>query len=104
MDRIGSKRPIRWFLREWREKVGLTQEQLAERLETNKGQISKLENSRQRVNDDWLNGYAVALDIEPGDLLRDPERPTIDDLLKGVSEAERDQAISVLRALLKKAS
>jgi len=88
MDRIGRNSPLRWYLREWRLHKGVTAERLAERLETNKGQISKLENGRQRMNDEWIIGYAQALDIEPRDLLRDPKSPDISDLL---AKATADQ-------------
>lgn len=101
MDRIGRKSPVRWYLREWREFRGFTQEQLAERMDTNKGQVSKLETGAQRLNDVWISRAAHALAVEPGDLLRDPARPTADDLLRGATPEKRRQALVVIEAMMK---
>ncbi len=92
MDRIGRKAPLRWYLREWRLHKGVTAERLAERLDTNKGQISKLENGRQRMNDEWIIGYADALGVEPRDLLRDPKSPDLTGLL---AKATPDQIAKI---------
>lgn len=102
--RIGPRKPVKWYLLEWREAKELTQETLANRMGTTKSQISKLENSKQRLNDDWLAKYAHALDIEPGDLLRDPARPTAEDLLRAIDPSERGRALSILETFAKKAS
>ena len=103
MDRIRGTRALRWYVREWRDKCRLSQEQLANRLDTNKGQISKLENQKQRLNDDWVLGIADALGIEPRDLLRDPAAPTVDDLLRDASPDDRATAIRLVEAFLKRA-
>ncbi len=63
---------LKWFTREWRERKGLSQDQVAAQLDTNRGQISKLERGDLRMNDDWIAGIAKALKIEPAELLRDP--------------------------------
>lgn len=96
MARIGSKKPIRWYVKEWRHKLKLSQEQVAERLGTNKGQFSKLERGKtkdgQRLNDDWIAAIAEAYGIEPADLLRDPDAPSPADIL-------RDQPKTILDLL-----
>jgi DNA-binding XRE family transcriptional regulator len=101
MDRIGPKKAIRWYLKEWRAHLHLTQDQLAERLGTNKGQVSKLETGKQRFNDDWIACCAEALGIEPGDLLRDPKAPDVRTLLLTASPEVRNRALKVLDALLR---
>lgn len=55
----------RFYLREWRQAAELTQDQLAERLNTTKGMVSQLETGWQRYNEDWVTRAAGALDIEP---------------------------------------
>jgi len=91
MKRIGPKIPVKWFLREWRAHAGLTQEQLSERMGTNKGQINKLENSKQRMNDRWIAAYAEALGIDRARVLMDPNTPTADDLLRGATKEQVDE-------------
>ena len=51
---------------------GLTQEAVAELLNTEKGTISKLERGLQRYHQEWLEALAEIFDIEPADLLRPP--------------------------------
>jgi len=104
MTRIGQRRPVKWYIKEWRVHKGLTLERMAERLETNKGQISKLERGDQRMNDSWIAGYAEALGIEPSQLLRDPEAPTINDLLSGATPDQIEKIKSIAAVILGKSA
>lgn len=97
--RIGPKRPIRLFLAQWRNKVGLTQQQVADRLETSDVTISRWETGERRPNLDAQAAYAEALGIELPDLWRDPEQPSADELLRGQPPEIVDQAFKVIRAI-----
>lgn len=93
------------FIRAWRKYRGLTQEQLAERIEMTSGAISQLENGIINYTQPTLEAIAYALNCEPGDLLsRDPR---IDDavsdlrsILASASTLEQKRAIRILRELL----
>jgi transcriptional regulator with XRE-family HTH domain len=89
MDRIGPSKPIRWYVREWRAAKGLTQAQLANRLDTSSGVVSDLENGKRRMNEAWMAEIAWALGVEPADLLRDPAQPTFEERMRAVSPADR---------------
>jgi len=95
MDRIGSKRP-RWFVKEWREYRGWTQEFLADRAEMTKSMISEIESGKKRLHDDLLGPLAFAFGIEVSDLLTNPNAPSRNELLKAgeaprkIFEAVRD--------------
>lgn len=53
----------------------MTQEQLAERLDTTKANISRIENLRQGYTQDFLEAAAKVLRTEPADLIeRDPQK------------------------------
>ena len=104
MDRIGPRAPLHWYLKEWREHLGLTQERVAERLGTNKGQVSKLERGEQRMNDNWIAGFADAIGIDPADLLRDPKAPTISDLLRGATPDQVEQIRSIVAVIVGKSA
>lgn len=73
--RSGNRRPARIYLREWLTHRGLTAEQLADRVDTSKSVISKLETGSQRYNQDWLERIAFALDCDVPDLYRPPRLP-----------------------------
>lgn len=104
VTRIGPKQPRRQYLRQWRDHRGLTQQQLADRLDTDKGQISNWESGKRGMSAGVLQALAEALDIEEGYLFRDPACPSADELLRRASPEQRAQAISVIEALLRTGS
>lgn len=63
----------RFYLKQWRQKRGLTQEEIADAIDTSKGYISQLERGDRRYNQDILEQLAGVLEIEPADLLRAPD-------------------------------
>jgi transcriptional regulator with XRE-family HTH domain len=65
----------RIFLREWRQRRGLSQDDLAARLDTSKSVISQLETGKRRWNQDHLGELAFALGCDPADLLRPDPQP-----------------------------
>ena len=103
MDKIGRSTPVRWYVREWREKRGLTQDALASRLETDKSVISQLENGKRRMNDGWIAVFSFAFGIEPSDLLRDPNAPTLEELLSNASPADRLMVVEFIKRLTRAA-
>jgi transcriptional regulator with XRE-family HTH domain len=99
---------VRWYLQQWREKAGLTQAQLAERMHTSAGMISEHEAGTRRFNDDWMARWAAALRIKPIDLLRHPDDVDVErqaqdyavsDLLVKLSADQREEALRFLRFL-----
>lgn len=90
----------RWFLKEWRTHRGLTQQQLADRLETTKSVISALENGKQRWNQDILELAAEALNCDPVDIIvRDPTAPeSIWSIWDRVPQQMRPVAVKTLEA------
>jgi transcriptional regulator with XRE-family HTH domain len=99
MDRIGPRKPIRWFLREWRKHRRLTLQQVAARLDTSPSVLSDLENGKSRMNDDWIAGFAWAYQVEPSDLLRDPAMPTRDELLSMGTPEQLRAAMSLIKTM-----
>lgn len=68
--RIGSpSRRRRHFIKEWREFRGLTQQQLAELLDTDKASISRVEDLKQGYTQDSLEAIADALGTHAAVLL-----------------------------------
>jgi transcriptional regulator with XRE-family HTH domain len=70
MPRVGNpENRRRHFVREWRKFRGLTQEKLAEKLDTTKANISRIENLHQGYTQDFLEACAEVLKVEPAALL-----------------------------------
>lgn len=103
VTRIGPKsgRPFRMFFKEWREHRGLTQEQVAERLDTTKATVSRMESGKVQYNRGYVEALADALQVEPEQLFHHPDRPSIDALLQKASPEDRARVLSVVEALLK---
>lgn len=94
---------VRHYLSEWRERSGLTQDSLAEKIGVNKATISRWE-SRQRAMDlNDLARVASALGVEPIALLRSPEDHeavrAIDRFAKLVERVGAERAQKLLDAL-----
>jgi transcriptional regulator with XRE-family HTH domain len=100
VTRIGPKTPRRNFLAKWRTKRKLTQEQLADRVGTYKAQISNWEGGKRALTFDVQSALAEALDIEPQDLFRDPDRPSADELLRDASPQILNEAIEIIKVLV----
>lgn len=100
VTRIGPKQPRRNFLAKWRLKRELTQEQLADRVGTHKAQVSNWENNKRAMSFAVQSALAEALDIEPSDLFRDPDRPSADELLRDASPETVKEAIEIIRVLV----
>lgn len=108
VTRIGPSKPFRHFLKEWREKRGLTQQQLADRLPvgkdgkpTGKDQISRWETGKRGMTMDVQVALSEALPLDsPGDLFRDPNQPSADELLRRVPPEQRDKIISIFASVV----
>src|SRR3954452_9822188 len=104
MPRVGPPKPRRrHFIREWRKHRGLTQEQLADRLETTKANISRIENLKQGYTQDFLEACADALSTEASSLLmRDPTDPEgIWSIWEQAKPGERRQIVEIAKTLLR---
>lgn len=79
------------FFKQWRIHRGLSQDRLAERLETSTASVSRIEKGVQPYTQDYLEALADALQTEPSSLLmRDPTAPDpIWTLWERAKQAER---------------
>ncbi len=92
--RIGPKKPFRVYLKQWREHRGLTQQQLADRLETHKGTISRWEGSSRQLELQTVVAICEALDIPPDSIFHTPPvkgRATIEDKIAAAPEDIREE-------------
>lgn len=97
------------FIKEWRKFRGLTQEQLAGRLEKMPGEplshasVSRLEREIQPYQQESLEAVAVALNCTPAQLLSvNPyETPDVDlfRVIQGLAPDKRKQILDIARIL-----
>ena len=104
--RIAYKRPKqrrRTFFKQWREKRGLSQQRLAERLDTSVASISRIESGKQPYTQDFLEALSVALQTDPASLImRDPTDPeAIWSIWDNAKQGERKMILDIARTIVK---
>jgi len=101
--KIGPKKAFRHYIAEHREALGLTQEQLGERLGCGHMTVSRWETYKVRVDFPILAAVAEALygDLaEPEDMLHHPDEPTPNQLFRQLPE---DDQVHFLKQIKKAA-
>jgi transcriptional regulator with XRE-family HTH domain len=100
MAKKRKRRPT--FIKEWRKHRGLTQDQLASRLEMAQPTVARIERGEISYTQPVLEAMADALRCEPADLImRDPGKPTIWSLLDGIAEADKPKVLRIIEAFKK---
>lgn len=102
--KIYPRRPRKVFLAEWRDSKGLTQQQLADRLECDVMTISRWELGKVAISTDALAALVEKLGgdlMEPEDLYHHPDRPTPNQLLRDQPPEVIDSAMKMLMAIRK---
>lgn len=92
------------YLKEWRIFRKMTQQQLADAVDTSKSVISDIECGRLQLSPKWARRLAPILETQPGYLLdHDPNDLPADiiDIWSRIALSDREQAARVLRALAK---
>lgn len=90
--------PLR--IREWRQRAGLTQEQLAARIGSDKGTISSWENGKKRANTEWLEKLALELQCDIPDLYRRPDDVADQDFFRSAPDDVRSAMVAYGRGIL----
>ena len=99
-----KERIVRHYLKQWRKRRGLTQDQLAERVERTRGLIAQYESGQTEMPESMIYALAHALAIDTWDLFKtNPEKEgelvDITDELRGLDEKERSEALGYIRAM-----
>lgn len=99
----------RTYLKEWRRKKGLTQDQVIDRLAvlddplipTTTASLSRLENGKQPYSQRILEALAEVYDTEPDELIgRDPTKEgKVIDMVRRLDEKRQAQIAAFIRAL-----
>lgn len=98
---LQKRRVAKQFFREWREKLGLTQDRALERLEWPQSKLSRVESGATIWNAQDLAELSMAYGVSTYLLLNvDPTKDgEVVDLMQLINDGNRDQAIRILRAL-----
>jgi DNA-binding Xre family transcriptional regulator len=100
VTRIYKGRQDRLFLEEWMAKKAVDDKILAGRLGVARETVTRYRGQPSRLNTEKLAQVAFALDIEPEDLWRHPERPSLDAIVKDAPEDVQATAADIVRRLV----
>ena len=92
--------PYRHYLREWREKRGLLQHQLAHRVRTSKSVISRLETGERPIKIEMQFKLMRALQISPAQFFSPPDDPSLDALVSGQTPEIRAKIAKMVKAFI----
>jgi transcriptional regulator with XRE-family HTH domain len=95
----GSDEPPRHYLREWRERLGVTQTALAKRIGCPVSQISRYETGDTRLHVEMLFRLAAGLGVSATALLAHPDEGVMEIRAPGASDDTRRQIANVVKAL-----
>lgn len=87
------KQRISQNVRRWRLARGLTQTELATRCGFERQNVTSIEAEERNIGVDVLENIAIQLQVEPGDLLMDPEQKSV-----GISRLEYEEKLKSMEA------
>ncbi len=92
------------FIKEWRKFRGLSQEQLAQRIEREQPTLARIERGDIAYTQPILEAIASALNCQPADLImRDPSKPgALWSIWDQLSPERREIAVEILQGLVVK--
>lgn len=101
--RIGPRKPVRVFLAEWREDLGLSQQDVGNRIEppVDKGTVSRWENAKPGgLSLGVIAAYAEALGRSAAEMYRPPDnRPSLDAMASDLPLDEVEKVAGDIRFL-----
>lgn len=100
VTKIGQRRRAHLYITEWMDFRGLSDDQLAGRLNTDRTTIWRWRTQQHRLNPDKIAAIAEALNCEPAELFRPPGMRSIDALVSGAPDDVRDTAFDVVQRLV----
>ena len=106
--RIGPRKPVHLFLKPHREHKHLTQQQVADRIQTSDGEpvskatISRWENHKRVIGTDELAAYAEAIGVPVPTLFCPPsDQPSLDEIAAKLPRELRQKAFEIISLLAK---
>lgn len=96
------------FIREWRKDLGITQQELADRLNASKGWLSNIETGARDATLDSLRRIATAMGLELRQLFEPPggkDHPSSDNvtgLWRAIPEGKRPQVREIMETFVPK--
>lgn len=102
--RVGQKRKLHLYIKEWMDERGLSDERLANRLGVARETVFRWRTQQHRLNPEKIAVLASALDLEPIELYRLPGIRSLDAIVANAPDDVRQTAADIVSRLVGKAS
>ena len=97
---IGNRQRTHLYIDEWMAATGMTDQKLADRLESSRTTIWRWRTQQHRLNPKKIAALAWALNRQPEDLWRLPSRPSLDALVHNESDEIVGMAADVVQRII----
>lgn len=97
--RIRRGARLHYYIKEHMERLGVSDEAMAGRIGTTRETVWKRYSEQQRLTPGKVAEFADALDMHPSELLFPPGTPSLDALIDGADEKQREMAADLIRRL-----
>lgn len=89
------------YIAEWMKELGLTDEKLAERMETSRVTVWRWRTEQHRLNPKKIAALALAMDLAPEAFWRLPGRPSLDAIVRDSPDDVVKKAADVVAIIAK---
>jgi transcriptional regulator with XRE-family HTH domain len=103
VTRIRKGRRPHYYIKEWIDHLGLSDEDVARRIGTSRTTVWKRYTEQHRLTPEKVAQFADALDRHPNELLFPPEVPSLDAIADGATEAQRAAMVGDIVRRMKQA-
>lgn len=100
VTRIGQRRKAHLYIKEWFDHRGLSDEKVANRLGVARETVFRWRTEQHRLNPEKIAQIASAVDCEPMELYRPPDRPSLDAIIADAPEDLQNTAVDIVRRLV----
>jgi transcriptional regulator with XRE-family HTH domain len=87
------------YIEEWFKERGLNDEKVGNRIGVDRATVHRWRKQQHRLNPEKIAGLATALDLEPEELFRPPDRRSLDALVKDAPDDVFDLAFDVVKRM-----
>lgn len=87
------------YIEEWFKARGLNDEKVGNRIGVDRATVFRWRKEQHRLNPEKIAALADALDLEPQELWRPPERPSLDALVRDSSDDVVNMAFDIVKRM-----
>jgi len=87
------------YIEEWFKERGLNDEKIGNRIGVNRATVFRWRTEQHRLNPEKIAALAKALDLEPEELWRPPDRPSLDALVRESSDDVINMAFDIVKRM-----